>query len=109
MSHLLYHSEQDDGWTHLLALIIQKVGGVDVKLRHQCGRGCGHAQVQIDGCGAAEGSVVSQGLEGNYGVLRKRNFSCSDLHARVHGLRGVSSPALSHSFPDGFSARLTTS
>ena len=98
-----------DGWTHLLALIIQEVGGVDVKLRHQRGRRHGHAQAQVDGFGAAECGVVGESLEGNDGVLEKQSFSWLDLHTHAHGLRRVSSPALSRSFPDGFSVRLTTS
>lgn len=64
-----------DGRTHLLALISQKVGGVDVKVRHQRGRGCGHTQPQVDGFGPAESGVVGQSLEGNYGVLRKENLT----------------------------------
>lgn len=61
-------------FSHLSALKSQKVGGVDVKLRDNRGRWGGHAQPQVDGFGTAECGVVSQGLEGNYGVLRKERL-----------------------------------
>lgn len=81
-----------DGWTHLLALVIQEVGGVDAELRHQRGRRCGHAQPQVDGFGAAERGVVSQSLEGHHGVLRKEKLSCfhvarTSICAAPHHLR----------------------
>lgn len=57
---------------YLLALIRAIGGGVDAKQRHGRRRWGGYIEPEVDGVAATEGSEVSQSLEGNYGVLRKK-------------------------------------
>lgn len=57
---------------YLLALIGLEVGGVDVKNGGKGRRGVRYTEPELDGVGTADGSVVSQSLEGNNCVLTKK-------------------------------------